>query len=418
MTDAFKDLGLRPELLAAVEQLGYETPTPIQENTIPLALQGRDVVGASQTGSGKTAAFVLPILQRMSGRSGIKAVVITPTRELARQIEEASIVLAEHTAHEVTAVYGGVPYEPQARRLKGKVDLLVATPGRLLDLYRRGDIELGHVETLVLDEADRMLDMGFWPDVRRIVRALPPKRQNLLFSATMSRGVLGVIADALDKPVFVEVGDRGTPVDTVEQIVLPVNADQKTRLLLHYLELEKPDRALVFARTKLRADRVARALEIHKVSSTVIHSDRAQEHRQEALDGFRDGRFTVLVATDVVARGIDVEAVSHVINYDVPENPEDYVHRIGRTARAGASGMAVTLLSGEENYALKDIEQLIDMTLERRDLDGFDYETRHIPPSSELPRRAGKMVYSGGAKRAAKFGLRAVKPRSKRRSAG
>jgi ATP-dependent RNA helicase RhlE len=413
----FRPLGLTPELLAGVGALGFTTPTPIQEQTIPLLLQGRDVVGASQTGSGKTLAFLLPMLQLMKDTPGVKSLVVTPTRELARQIEDMAVSLAHIRKFNVLAVYGGVRIDGQIKRLQKGVDLLVATPGRLLDLQRRGNLDLGNVRFLVLDEADRMLDMGFWPDVRKIVRSLAPDRQNLLFSATMSRGVLQVIRDTLHDPKYVEVGAHVT-VDTVEQIIFPVNQDQKTQLLVHYLTTHDSRRTLVFCRTKLRADRVTHALERRGIKVRAIHSDREQSERQEALEGFKAGTFDVLVATDIVARGIDVEEISHVINYDVPENADDYIHRIGRTARAGAEGVAISLLSAEEGYLIKDVEQLIDMEIERRDLEGFDYEERRIPLSSELPRRQGKLVYRGGAQRAAKFGLRNVKPRSRRRSAG
>ena len=413
----FRPLGLTPELLAGVGALGFTTPTPIQEQTIPLLLQGRDVVGASQTGSGKTLAFLLPMLQLMKDTPGVKSLVVTPTRELARQIEDMAVALAHIRNFSVLAVYGGVRIDGQIKRLQRGVDLLVATPGRLLDLQRRGNLDLGNVRFLVLDEADRMLDMGFWPDVRKIVRSLAPDRQNLLFSATMSRGVLQVIRDTLHDPKYVEVGAHVT-VDTVEQIIFPVNQDQKTQLLVHYLTTHDSRRTLVFCRTKIRADRVTHALERRGIKVRAIHSDREQSERQEALEGFKAGTFDVLVATDIVARGIDVEEISHVINYDVPENADDYIHRIGRTARAGAEGVAISLLSAEEGYLIKDVEQLIDMEIERRDLEGFEYEERRIPLSSELPRRQGKLVYRGGAQRAAKFGLRNVKPRSRRRSAG
>lgn len=414
----FRPLGLSEILLEGIGAMGFAQPTPIQEQTIPLVLQGRDVVGTSQTGSGKTAAFVLPVLEILEPGQGVRALIVTPTRELARQIEEMAAPLAKRRGFQVLAVYGGVRIEAQIDRLKRGVDLLVATPGRLLDLKRRGDLDLSRVRFLVLDEADRMLDMGFWPDVRRIVQALPKERQNLLFSATMSRGILQVIRDALHRPVYVEVGATHAPVETVEQVVFPVNQDQKTSLLVHYLTHHDPTRTLVFCRTKIRADRVTRALERQGIRVTAIHSDRDQAERQRALEGFRRGDVDVLVATDIVARGIDVEEISHVVNYDVPENPDDYIHRIGRTARAGAEGTAVTILSAEEGYLLKDIEAQIGEPIERRDLPGFDYDERSIPLSSELPRRPGKLVYRGGAQRAAKFGLRHVKPRARRRSSG
>ncbi len=406
---AFRPLGLNDTLLESVGQLGFGQPTPIQERSIPLVLEGRDVVGCSQTGTGKTLAFVAPILQRAAIGNHVKALAITPTRELARQIEEVALELAEVTGHRVTAVFGGTDYDRQRRKIAQGVDFLVATPGRLLDLQRRGDVDLSHVKYLVVDEADRLLDMGFWPDVRRIVHSLPKDRQNLLFSATMSRGVLEVIRDTLRSPVHIEVGERATPVANVDQVVLPVNADQKTDLLLHYFKTHDPTRTLVFTRTKVRTDRVARALKQQGISVTAIHSDLGQGQRMDALEGFRAGAIQVLVATDIVARGIDVQDISHVVNYDVPERPEDYIHRIGRTARAGAQGTAITLLCADEGYLLKDIERLIGQELPRTDLTSFDYTQRAIPRSSELPRRPGKLVYSGGARKAMKFGLRNVK---------
>jgi len=435
---AFAALGLSPELLAGVAAVGYECPTPIQEQAIPRVLAGRDVVGCAQTGTGKTAAFVLPILQLMDGarRGGAApdgdgdadvprgaarravaphALVVTPTRELAGQIEEVGQALAVETGRRVIAVYGGVGYEPQVKAVRRGVDLLVATPGRLLDMIQRGDVSLSRVSMLVLDEADRMLDMGFWPDVRRILHKLPPARQNMFFSATMGKQVLSVIEDTLNRPVFIELGGRATPVDNVEQRVLPVSRDQKLDLLVEYFHHHEPERTLVFARTRHRAERLSRTLNHKGVTCAAIHGDRTQGQRQEALDGFKDGRVKVLVATDVVARGIDVEGISHVINYDIPSNPEDYVHRIGRTARAGASGIAVSLLTEDDVHELKAIERLIGATLERHDLPAFDYDKRDIPESHLVPRKPGKLVFNGGARRSATRGIRRKAPR---RSAG
>ena len=416
---AFAALGLAPELLAGVAALGYERPTAIQEQAIPRVLAGRDVVGCAQTGTGKTAAFVLPILQLVHGKplggapasgegraAAPHALVVTPTRELAGQIEEVGRALASGTGRRVVAVYGGVGYEPQAKAVRRGVDLLVATPGRLLDMTQRGDVSLSQVTMLVLDEADRMLDMGFWPDVRRILRKLPPTRQNLFFSATMGKQVLSVIADTLDRPVLIELGGRATPVESVEQRVLPVSSEQKLDLLVEYFRHHEPDRTLIFTRTRHRAERLARTLDRKGITCAPIHGDRTQGQRQEALDRFKSGRVKVLVATDVVARGIDVEGISHVINFDIPTNPEDYVHRIGRTARAGASGTAVSLLTEDEVHELKAIERLIGATLERHDLPHFDYQKRDIPESHLLPRKPGKLVYNGGARRSAARGIR------------
>ena len=411
---AFAELGLKGDLLAGVAAMGYEVPTPIQEQAIPRVLAGRDVVGCAQTGTGKTAAFVLPMLQRMNERAAAhgeelpttdgrtahpRALVVTPTRELCAQIEEVGQTLSTYSGRTVLAVFGGVPYEPQAKKVRRGVDLLVATPGRLLDMLRQGDILLDRVDTLVLDEADRMLDMGFWPDVKRIIDAVPVERQNLFFSATMTKTVLSIIEDTLHKPVFIELGGAATPIEAIAQSVLPVNYEQKVELLVEYFRHHDPDRTLVFARTRRRAERLARTLEKNGISCEAIHGDRTQGQRQQALAGFKAGKIKVLVATDVVARGIDVEGISHVINYDIPANPEDYIHRIGRTARAGASGIAVSLLTGEDVHELKAIERLIGQTLERHDLPEFDYEKRNILESSQVQPRPGKMVYRGGALR-------------------
>ena len=409
----FARLGLTAELLAGVAAAGYECPTPIQEQAIPRALAGRDIVGCAQTGTGKTAAFVLPILQRMSapliagGRAARpSALVVTPTRELCGQIEEVGETLGTYTGRRVLAVFGGVPYDPQAKRAREGADLLVATPGRLLDMMRQGDVRLDRVDTLVLDEADRMLDMGFWPDVKRIIDAVPSKRQNLLFSATMSKQVLTIIEDTLDSPVFIELGGSAKPVELVDQKVLPVNSEQKVDLLVEYFRHHDPQRTIVFTRTRRRAERLATTLNKSGVTCEAIHGDRTQGQRQRALDGFKRGRIAVLVATDVVARGIDVDNITHVINFDIPTNPEDYVHRIGRTARAGTSGVAVSLLTGEDVHELKAIEVLIGSTLDRHDLPGFEYEKRVILESHQLQAKPGKLVWNGGARRSASRGIK------------
>ncbi len=414
----FAALGLNAELLAGVAAMGYETPTPIQEHAIPRVLAGRDVVGCAQTGTGKTAAFVLPILQLMNGETVSDgrtahptALVITPTRELCAQIEEVGEKLSTYSGRTVLAVFGGVPYDPQAKRVRRGVDLLVATPGRLLDMLRQGDILLDRVDTLVFDEADRMLDMGFWPDVKRIIAAVPDRRQNLFFSATMSKQVLSIIEDTLNEPIFIELGGSATPIEAIEQKILPVNRDQKVDLLVEYFRHHDPQRTLVFTRTRRRAERLARTLNKAGVTCEAIHGDRTQGQRQKALDGFKAGKIAVLVATDVVARGIDVDNITHVVNFDIPTNPEDYVHRIGRTARAGASGIAASLLTAEDVHELKAIESLIGVTLERQDLPGFDYEKRAIPESHLVQPRPGKLVWNGGARRSASRGIRRRVPR-------
>lgn len=394
---SFEDLGLQGRLLKGVKALGYEHPTPIQQQAIPQALAGRDIVGCAQTGTGKTAAFILPLLQRMEPGPGLKALVVTPTRELALQIEEVARGCAQFTGQQVTAVYGGVGYRPQAERLKRGVDLLVATPGRLLDIHGRGDVDLKGIQTLVLDEADRMLDMGFWPDVRRIVRLLPVERQNMLFSATMAPQVLAVIGDTLSDPVRIDVAPSATPVEAIDQAVYPVGGRQKGELLVRLLKERHLDRVLVFTRTKHRADRVRRTLSREGINGAAIHSNRTQAQRQKALDGFRKGKYRVLVATDIVARGIDVDNISHVINFDLPNRPEDYVHRIGRTARAGRDGSALTFLAPEETALLRDIEGLIGTTIRCEDIEGFDYDFRVIPKPDREAKKVRRLVYNGGA---------------------
>ncbi|MDP2402124.1 MAG: DEAD/DEAH box helicase [Actinomycetota bacterium] len=393
----FSDLGLGPEVLASIEALEYESPTPIQEKAIPLALAGGDLLACAQTGTGKTAAFVLPVLQRIPHKGRIAALIVTPTRELAVQIEKVARIAAHHTHHAVLAVYGGVGYKAQLKALHHGVDLLVATPGRLLDLQGRGEIDLTHVEVLVLDEADRMLDMGFWPDVRRILRLLPKERQNMLFSATLTDAVLRVIGDTLTDPVRVDVAPSSTPVEAIDQLVYPVNSMQKTELLVALLAASPEYRAIVFTRTKARADRVAAALKSSGVPSGTIHSDFSQARREQTLEQFRSGKHALLVATDVMARGIDVDHITHVVNYDVPDRPDDYVHRIGRTARAGETGIAVTLVSHEELSLLAEIERVMGRALELRDVEGFEYSERVVPredrPAGSAKPRA---MYSGG----------------------
>lgn len=393
----FNELGLSDGALASVLEMGYDAPTPIQEQAIPLALSGRDVLACAQTGTGKTAAFVLPILSRIPHKGRTTALIVTPTRELAVQIERVARVVAHHTHHAVLAVYGGVGYTAQTKALHHGVDLLVATPGRLLDLEGRGDIDLSHVEVLVLDEADRMLDMGFWPDVRRILRLLPKKRQNMLFSATLDDKVLRLIGDTLDNPASVDITPASTPVDAIEQLVYPVNAMQKTELLVALFKGTPEYRAIVFTRTKARADRVAAALKSSGVPAATIHSDLSQSKREETLERFRSGRYRLLVSTDVMARGIDVEGITHVVNFDVPDRVEDYVHRIGRTARAGETGTAITLVSHEELPLLSEIERVTRQVLPTRDVEGFEYKERIVPREDrQTASSAPRAMFRGG----------------------
>jgi len=393
---SFSTLDLEPRLLKGVEALGYSSPTPIQREAIPHIIKGADVVGCAQTGTGKTAAFILPTLHRIKPRGGLKALIVTPTRELALQIGEVARDAARFTGHRFVVIHGGVGYEPQLQKIRKGVDLVVATPGRLLDIQNRGALDLSGVEVLVLDEADRMLDMGFWPDVRRIIALLPEKRQNLLFSATMSSDVLRVVNSTLHEPVSIEVSPASTPVEKIHQAIYPVNQMQKSDLLVALLEHAHLERVLVFTRTKHRADRVHKVLQRAGVSSAAIHGDRTQAQRQKALDSFKAGKTRVLVATDVVARGIDVDEITHVINYDMPNSPDDYVHRIGRTARAGAEGSALSFLAYEENAQLTDIERKIGMTIVCEDLEGFAYKDRIVPAADRQVPTKSRPVFSSG----------------------
>ncbi|TDB36809.1 MAG: DEAD/DEAH box helicase [Actinobacteria bacterium] len=393
---SFETLGLEPRLLQGVAAMGYTIPTPIQTESIPHVLQGRDVVGCAQTGTGKTAAFVLPLLQRIEPRKGIQALVVTPTRELAQQISEVATQASKFTGHRSVVIYGGVGYEPQLQKLRKGVDLVIATPGRLLDIHNRGSIKLNNVKILVLDEADRMLDMGFWPDVRRIIALLPTERQNLLFSATMSSDVVRIAGATLKEPVHIETSPTTKPAEKIRQAIYPVNQMQKADLLVELLKGGDLNRVLVFTRTKHRADRVHRILEKAGVSAAAIHGDRSQSQRQKALDGFKRGGTRVLVATDVVARGIDVDEISHVINYDMPNTAEDYVHRIGRTARAGAEGSAISFLAAEETAVLHDIERALGEVLACEDHHGFEYKDRVVPMADRTVNTKSRAVFSSG----------------------
>jgi len=392
----FDELGLAPKLLEGVAALGYEVPTPIQEEAMPFALAGRDVVGCAQTGTGKTAAFVLPALQRTAADGVLRTLVVAPTRELAQQTEVFARHMGDHTGHRVLAAVGGVGLDPQIKALRAGVDMLVATPGRLLDLVKRGDAKLDRVEILVLDEADRMLDMGFWPDVRRILAALPKKRQTMLFSATMAPEVLRIVQTSLNDPVSVEVSPPNVPIDLIHQALYPVDASQKVDLMVALMTAHGDfDRTLVFCRTKQRSDAVARGLERAGVPTVTIHSDRTMEQRMKALERFREGKVRVLVATDVVSRGIDIEGISHVVNYDVPGNAEDYVHRIGRTARAGATGTAYTFVDIREFPELDAIEMLIDSEIPVENLEGFVYRERAVPRAGRLAARKKRKAFGG-----------------------
>ncbi|HEX2254306.1 MAG TPA: DEAD/DEAH box helicase, partial [Thermoanaerobaculia bacterium] len=371
----FSDLGLQPELLRGVEDLGFTDPTPIQRSALPPALEGRDVLACAMTGSGKTAAFVLPLLQRLStGRpNGTRALILTPTRELAAQVHEHLESLGRYTKIRAVTVFGGVNARPQERALRAGVDVVVATPGRLLDHMGQGNVRFDNLEVLVLDEADRMLDMGFLPDVKRILSALPARRQTLLFSATVPRPIVELSRQMLDNPARLDVERPSAPATGVTQEILPVPQNLKPHLLLHLLRSDELATALVFTRTKHRANRLAAFLDGAGITCERIHGNRSQKQREQALAGFKDGKLQVLVATDIAARGIDIEALPHVVNFDVPGQSEDYIHRVGRTARARTTGHAMTFASPEEGSELAAIERAVGKRLPRRQVEGFDY---------------------------------------------
>ena len=370
----FSKLGLSNHVLQGVKAMGFVDPTPIQLRAIPLMLEGQDVIGSAQTGTGKTAAFALPILSKFGTPANFtRALIVEPTRELAAQVETAFRDFARFTNLGVATVFGGVGYGKQTDALRRGVDVLIATPGRLLDHIQRGTCRLDRVEFLVLDEADRMLDMGFLPDVRRIVSHCPKHRQTALFSATIPPEIDSLIKWAMKNPHTIEIGVRRAPAATVKHVVYPVAQDQKTELLRKLLEQVNYDSVIVFCRTRDRADRIAHMLKRDNHAVAVLHSNRTQREREQALKGFRDGRYEVLVATDIASRGLDVPEVSHVINYDVPLHPEDYVHRIGRTGRADASGDAFTLMVAEDRDPMSRIERFIGRKIERVKLENFQY---------------------------------------------
>jgi ATP-dependent RNA helicase RhlE len=371
---AFSKFGLSRALMDGIRAMGYVEPTPIQLRAIPLMLEGKDIIGSAQTGTGKTAAFALPILQRLDQPAGhSRALILEPTRELAAQVETAFRDLARFTAMDIAVLYGGVGYGRQLDQLQKGVDIIVATPGRLLDHLQRGTCKLDRVEFLVLDEADRMLDMGFLPDVRRIIERCPRQRQTSLFSATIPPEIETLVKWAMKNPETIEIGIRRSPAETVRHAVYPVSDQQKSDLLLALLEAVNYDSAIIFCRTKHRADRIANVLRRHNHAVAVLHSNRTQREREQALRGFRDGRFEALVATDIAARGLDIADVSHVINYDVPQHPEDYVHRIGRTGRAQATGDAFTIMVAEDGPHMEAIERFIGRKIERLKLPSFNY---------------------------------------------
>jgi ATP-dependent RNA helicase RhlE len=377
---SFHDLGLSPELLKAVESMGFTEPTPIQKQAIPAGLEGRDILGCAMTGSGKTAAFLLPILHRIQGgKPGVtKVLVLTPTRELAMQVDEERKELSKYNRTSGAAIFGGVGMAPQVRAFRNGVDILVATPGRLLDHFQHDYARLDGVEYLVLDEADRMLDMGFLPDIKRVLAHLPknPDRQTLFFSATMPKPIVQLSRELLKDPVRVDVERKQAPATGIAQALYPVPARRKPDLLIELLRRDEIGNVIVFCRTKHRANRLFEKLEKAGIPATRMHGNRSQAQRTKALEGFRDGTYRVLAATDIVARGIDVEALDHVVNFDVPNVPDDYIHRVGRTARAGATGEAYTFVSPEEESEVRAIERAVGHAIDRRTLEGFDYAAR------------------------------------------
>lgn len=396
MSSNFTELGLSEPLLHALESCGYTEPTPIQTQAIPLILQGKDIIGAAQTGTGKTAAFALPTLQRL-GTHGTspRALVLVPTRELAVQVEENFRRYGQHADLRITLLYGGVSYHSQVHELQVGADVIVATPGRLIDLWGRRHVRLDKIEILILDEVDRMLDMGFIEDVSRIINLCPKQRQTLLFSATVEKSILNIAKWALRDPEIVDARSGNVSASTVEHFVYPVESYQKYDLLLNLLAKTDFKSVLVFTRTKRDADRITEWVESTKNTVATMHADRSQSERAEALAGFKSGKYQVLVATDIAARGLDVRGITHVINYNVPDHPEDYVHRIGRTGRASEEGVAYTLFSPDESLYLRDIETLLGRPIERRKLEGFKYRyepmmgktTLGTAPSGGLRRR-------------------------------
>ena len=401
---SFETLGLGPNLLRSIEEAGYTDPTPIQQAAIPLIIEGSDLIGIAQTGTGKTAAFTLPMLETLerltkdpARRGKTRALVLSPTRELVVQIHENVSAYARHLPLKVANVYGGVNEAPQKKALRGGVDLVIATPGRLMDLMGQGCADFSGLEFFVLDEADRMLDMGFLPNIRKIVKDLPKKgRQTLLFSATLSRDIEKLTKEFLYRPKTVEIGKRINPAETVRQCIHEVPKSAKLSLLKHLLHDNDLYSVLVFTRTKHGADRVARQLSKSKIPTSAIHSNRSQNQRARALQDFKDGKTRVLVATDIAARGIDVEGITHVINFDFPPNAEDYIHRIGRTGRANSQGEAISFITPEDHGPLRLLERKIRKTIYRKKVSGFNL-SRSSPATKFKPyksKESGKSSHS------------------------
>jgi len=396
---SFVSLGLIEPLVRATSELGYKEPSPIQLKAIPAILQGKDVLASAQTGTGKTASFVLPILQRLLDKpraksNRTKVLILTPTRELAAQVQESIMAYGRYVSCRSTVVFGGVKINPQMMKLRSGVELLVATPGRLLDLYQQKAIQFDEVDTLVLDEADRMLDMGFIHDIKRIISLLPRNRQNLMFSATFSDDIRNLVKGILNQPVEIDVAPRNTTAIAVTQIVHPVDKARKPALLSHLIHKNKWGQTLVFSRTKHGANKLVKQLAEDHIHAAAIHGNKSQSQRTKALAEFKSGEVHILVATDIAARGIDIDQLPCVVNFDLPQVPEDYVHRIGRTGRAGASGQAISLVCADEASQLQAIERLIKRKLERIEID--DFEPQHSVPTAVGPTQSrGKPSYKG-----------------------
>lgn len=411
MTTSFAELGLNEQILAGVDALGFTEPTPVQARAIPAVLEGKDVLASAQTGTGKTCAFTLPTLQRIAA-SGRKAkpkkplaLVITPTRELASQIEDVTKAVCAQTGQSTVVVMGGAKFDRQIKALERGCDLLVATPGRLIDLMEHSHVDLSQVQVLVLDEADRMLDMGFWPSVRQIVKACPSKRQTLLFSATIPPSIKGTVDAMLPDPVVIEIARVGETAATVDEHLCPVTQGDKTSLLEALVNREHFERVLVFCRTKMRVDGVCATLKKAGLKVDVMHADRPQKARERALERFRDGKLQVLVATDVMSRGIDVSGIDAVVNFDVPMDPEDYVHRIGRTGRAGATGHAYTFMAPDEVSPLREIEYFTKKLIPLFDLEGFAYsDGRIVPNERRSTTKPTRSLFNGSRGRGRGFG--------------
>ena len=397
---SFENLGLAEPILKAIREAGYENPTPIQLQAIPAVLSGTDLLAGAQTGTGKTAGFTLPLLHQLTagGRAGaprrVRALILTPTRELAAQVEESVRTYGKHLPLRSMVIFGGVGMNPQIDALRRGVDILVATPGRLLDHHQQGTIDLSHVEFFVLDEADRMLDMGFIHDIRRVLAVLPPKKQSLLFSATFSDEIKALAERLLNQPKVIEVARRNATADTIEQVVHPVDRDRKKELLAHLIKSQRWTQVLVFTRMKHGANRLVEYLQKQDITAMAIHGNKSQSARTRALSEFKSGELEVLVATDIAARGIDIDQLPHVVNFELPNVPEDYVHRIGRTGRAGSEGRAISLVCVDEEGFMADIERLIKRTLPRETISGFEPD----PSIKAEPIQLGRRVLHGGAK--------------------